>query len=67
MMIVLTIWVCLCVLTISETMILLYTEFLIEYYEYSFDYLITITNHFTINATVMVCSLLDTDLQNFAK
>ena len=30
--------------------LLLYTEFLIEYYEYSFDYLITITNQFTINA-----------------
>ena len=26
------------------------TEFLIEYYEYSFDYLITITSQFTINA-----------------
>ena len=30
--------------------ILLYTEFFIEYYEYSFDNLITITNQFTINA-----------------
>ena len=29
---------------------LLYTEFLIEYYEYFFDCLITITNQFTINA-----------------
>ena len=29
---------------------LLYTEFLIEYYEYSFDCLITIMNQFTINA-----------------
>ena len=28
---------------------LLYTEFLIKYYGYSFDYLITITNQFTIN------------------
>ena len=25
-------------------------EFIIEYYEYYFDYLITITNQFTINA-----------------
>ena len=30
--------------------IMLYTEFLIKYYEYSFDYLIIITNQFTINA-----------------
>ena len=28
----------------------LYTEFLIDYYEYCFDYLVTITNQFTINA-----------------
>ena len=32
--------------------LLLYTEFLIEYYEYSFDYLITITNQFMINAHI---------------
>ena len=50
---------------------LLYTEFLIKYYGYSFDYLITITNQFTINThtqcTITVCSLPDTDLQNPAK
>ena len=28
----------------------LYTEFLIDYYEYCFDYLVTIMNQFTINA-----------------
>ena len=36
--------------------LLLYTEFLIEYYEYSFDCLITIMNQFTINAHTSVQS-----------
>ena len=36
--------------TPAKSSLLLYTEFLIEYYEYSFNYLITITNQFTINA-----------------
>ena len=37
-------------LPLIQELILLYMEFLIEYYEYSFDYLITITNQFMINA-----------------
>ena len=46
-------------------------KFLIEYYGYSLDYLIVITNQFTINThtwyTAMGCSLPDTDLWNYTK
>ena len=35
---------------LPSSLAMLYMEFLIKYYGYSFDYLITITNQFTINA-----------------
>ena len=42
-------------------------KFLIEYYEYSFDYLIIIMNQLQLTLYLVystVCSLLDTDLRN---